>query len=544
MTRTRRDSVGAWILIALGLGGFLISGFAIPVSGIGWDSGIDSLAAENVRAIESGVGLVDAYEDVFATSEFYGVLVQWTANSLGVFLGGPATIATNALSTYQLQSIVSLALFTGSAVVVAAVVCVLFASRVAGAFTFATICTLPYLSGLAIINFKDAPVAAGLTLVSSGLALLWRRGNTKWVGAAITMIAIGTFVALGVRIGAWVLVGGVAGVSVAALVLWRVTADRRTPLLLPMLSTTGGLAVGLFGVWMLNPIARINFPRWAWDAFVVSRSYPWIGEIRTFGRDLVSTDLPWWYVPSWFVAQSPVLFLGFVIIGLLAWLMCVASEFARAHSADCDRSKPRAIALTPFAGQALALPIVMVASGATLYDGIRHLSFAIPALVVLTTPLVMRVLTAGSGSRNRSGLIMSLMAGILIAIPVTNLAASIRWFPYMYAHVNLPTAAFDSDRDWEYDYWGTTVLEGASRLRQLGVSEVVVLPEIDRRGTAEVADILRVTDTPNDGLYGVYVFRRFDSTIPAAGCERVFQISRAGVVLGEAAICGEGSGVP
>ncbi len=543
VTRGRRDAVAAWLLIAFGLGGLTLSGLAIPRGGIGWDAGIDSFAAQNVRGVDGGSSLAQAYEQVFSTSEFYGVLIQWAADAINELFGGSASLAIDMVATYQLQAAVSLTLFAVSAIAAGLAVFVLFSSRVAGAFTFAAISTLPFLSGMAIINFKDAPVAAGLTLASTGGALLWRSRGWRWLGFSAALIAAGTFVALGVRISSWVLVGAVLGLNVIAIATWRFVSNRQDVLIAPALATVLGVGTGLFGLWLLSPIARIDLPRWAWDAFVVSRSYPWIGEVRTLGQDLPSTDLPWWYIPAWFFAQMPVLFLGFALLGLLVWLKWAFVEVTHARSIDVDG--PRAIALVPLAVQALALPAGLVVLGATLYDGIRHVTFAIPALIVLMAPLVVRLTEGGTTGKEQKSRTAWLMMAVLIAVPATNLVLSARWFPYMYAHVNVPTAALDSDRDWEYDYWGASVLEGAQRLREIGVDTVVVLPEIDPRGTAEVAQITSAQDAVGDDPYGLYVFRRYDASIPETGCERVFEIKRAGVILGEGAICqGNASLIP
>ena len=537
MTPNRRESVISWILVGLGVLGTAVSALAIPRAGIGWDAGIDSFAAQNVRGVDDSSPLSQAYEQVFSTSEFYGVLVQWTSEFAYALFGGDSSLATDFVVSYQLQAVVSLTMSFASAVIAGLVVFQLFSSRVAGAFVFATISTLPYLSGMAIINFKDAPIATGMTMVSAGAAVLWRSRDWRWLIAATGLIATGTFFALGVRIGAWILIGGVLLINAIAMTLWRIRSTRPVPLIAPTLASALGVGVGLTGLWLLNPIARIDLPRWAWDAYLVSRSYPWIGDVRTMGRDLPSTDLPWWYLPAWFFAQLPVLFLGFALLGVVVWIWLLLREISGSRSMSLDSPRPRAVALTPFAVQALVLPAGMVIIGATLYDGMRHITFALPALIVLMVPLIVRITNAGLAPERWSTGIPWLMAVALIAVPGTNLLASIRWFPYMYAHVNVPTALLDSDRDWEYDYWGTSVVEGAQRLRELGVDKVVVLPEIDPRGTAEVARITRTEEAPNDEPYGLYVFRRYDTSIPDFGCERIFEIKRAGVILGEGAIC-------
>ena len=47
----------------------------------------------------------------------------------------------------------------------------------------------------------------------------------------------------------------------------------------------------------------------------------------------------------------------------------------------------------------------------------------------------------------------------------------------------------------------------------------------------------RAKELTNEEPHGLYVFRRYDTSIPEFGCEQVFEIKRAGVILGEAAIC-------
>ena len=539
--RNRGESLVFWGLLVTGISGALLSAVSIPVGGIGWDAGIDTFAAQNTREISQGAGLAGAYDQVFSTSEFYGVLVQWAADSLSGLFGGATPLATDAAVTYQIQAGVSLALSVGAAVTAAWAVFTLLASRIAAAFVFATVTTLPLLAGMAVIDVKDTPVAAGLSALGAGSVLLWLKPHRKHFIAPSALIATGAFVALGVRISSWVLVGAVLGANVLAMVVWRVLAPGRVLPLRAVISTTIGLGIGLFGIWLMNPIARIDFPRWAWDAFLVSRAYPWIGEIRTMGQDLVSTDLPWWYVPTWSLAQMPVLFTAFAVAGIAVWIGMAFVEVVRTRSQDSEREYPRAIALVPFAVQGLVLPLGMVLVGVTLYDGIRHLLFAIPAIVVLMSPLAARLSRLAFYDRRRSRAVAWLAMLALVLVPLSGLIASIRWFPYMYAHVNVPTAAMDTDRNWEYDYWGTTVLEGSLELRKRGVEDVYVLPEIDPKGTAEVARISRRQDDPPDKPYGVYTFRRYDAAIPQANCDRVFTIERAGIVLGEGAICGSPS---
>jgi len=532
----------AWMAISLALIGLVsvaVSALAISKAGIGWDSGVDTQAALEVRAIEPGTGLYDAYEQVFLTSEFYGVLVQWAADLVYQLLGGNGPLPTDLAVTYQLQAAVNLTLFVISSVLVSAVVAVIVKSRVTGLFVWACLVSLPILMGFAGINFKDLPVASGLLLVSAGVALLsaYVVGNSRSLVWSVLLVGLGTFVALGVRIGAWVLVGAILAPSVGLFTALSLRSRQPGIALVQLLAPLMGVLGGVLGVYLLHPIARIDIARWAWDAYLVSGSYPWIGTIRVLGQDVTSTSLPWWYVPAWLMAQLPILMIGSVVLGLVFWVSRIVTSTTDALRKIEESDHPSTLAFTPFAVQALVLPVGLVVVGVTLYDGIRHLTFAIPALIVMTAPLASFVNSGTGPVTGKSKVIAVIAAAGLVAIPMGNAVSSIRWFPYMYAYVNPIAVAVDEGRDWEYDYWGTTVQEGADRLANLGQEVIVVSPPIGPLGNLEVAGGVSVDEVSPETEYGLYVFRRWYADVPTKGCESVFQISRGGIVLGEGAIC-------
>ena len=528
-------SLALFIVLAVGM-----SAAAIPRAGIGWDSGIDTQAALEVRDITPGTGLYDAYDQVFYTSEFYGVLIQWSADTIYRVSGGQGPLPTSSPITYQLQAVVNLFLIVFSSGLASAVVSLLLRCGIAGLYVWATALSLPLLMGQSLLNFKDLPTASGILLVSSGAALLWHSARPRVLAAVALLVFAGTFIALGVRIGSWILVGILLTLSIGLnlLISWRIRGLKT--LALTIAAPAAGVVMGTLALYLLHPIARIDVARWAWDAYLVSRSYPWVGSIRVFGQDVMSTDLPWWYIPGWLLAQMPILVIGVGIAGVAYWLwrFVVALVAAvKTRGLDVDQVS---FGLTPFAVQGLVLPAGLVVVGATMYDGIRHVTFAIPALIVLTAPLVAAILKAKDrrpGSRKTLPIAVALL---VICVPLFSLIGSARWFPYIYAHVNVIAASQDDGRDWEYDYWGATIQEGVSRLRLLGLDPIVVTPTVSPLGNLEVAGAVSADAVSSDGEFGIYVFRRWYAQVPRVGCRTVFEIARGGVVLGEGAVC-EGS---
>lgn len=533
----RRYGLLEVILATLGLAAVAMSALAIPRAGIGWDSGVDTRAAFEIRQISPDSGLYEAYDQVFLTSEFYGVLVQWSADAIYRLFGGEGLLPTDAAITYQLQATVNLLLLVVCVGLTATATGFILKSRIAGLFVWASVLSLPFVMGHSVINFKDLPVASGLLVISSGAALMWIASTPRAMASAGFLVALGTFVSLGVRIGSWILVGFILTMSVVLNLASSFLTKSRADVVLRFVVPSAGVIVGTAGVYILHPIARIDIARWAWDAYLVSSSYPWVGTIRTLGQDVVSTELPWWYVPVWFIAQTPLLVILLVVVGVAYWIthaVRALSTGIRSRGKEIDETT---LAFIPFVAQSMILPVGLVFMGATLYDGIRHVSFAIPALVVLSAPLVTAMLKAGTSNARGSKLIPTAIAGLLVAVPMTNLIASARWFPYMYAHANVVATALDQDRDWEYDYWGATVVEGVSLLRDYGLEDVVISPPIDSLGNLEVVNGSLVDQISEESEYGLYVFNRWYASIPTQGCRRLFDISRGGITLGQGAIC-------
>jgi hypothetical protein len=265
---------------------------------------------------------------------------------------------------------------------------------------------------------------------------------------------------------------------------------------------------------------------WLRYAGAVARDYPWAGAIRVAGRDVFSTDLPSWYVPAWLVAQLPVLTLVALACGIVG---LAVSLVRRRRSLDARTTIP----LVPLTVQGILLPVVIVANGAVLYDGIRHLLYMIPALIALAAVGIAFVdrRVGAAASRGRA-----LLAVGLVVVVAASLWASARWAPYAYAFVN-PVAGYDKEgRDWDLDYWGVSAREGAERLRDLGYSPVFIEPNASVGAPYGGTGAYPKSEGPGGGRPGLYVFLRWRRAADF-GCTVLFTIERDGHTLGEGARC-------
>jgi hypothetical protein len=526
---TRRFALVA--LLVLGAASLAVAGWSLAEGGIGWDSRLDTIAALAVRSVDTSWPLAQAYEAVPHTSEFYGVLVQQFADLLHrVTTGATEPLEPDAPVTYRYQGTVTLLLSLASVSALGAAIAVAFRSTVAGAFAWSLTLATPLWLGMSHVDFKDVPFAAGITLVTAGLVLAFAvRRPFRAAVVGVVLAGAGGAIALGTRPGSLLLVLALAGTTAAVVLVWGI-GRRRMATSLPVVAASLSAVACAFGFsWATNPIARIAITRWLEDAIDVARNYP-LGDpgrtIRAAGHDLRADDLPWWYVPAWLGAQLPLLTLVAVVAGIVAVVVVLVAR----PRLDADTAIP----LVPIGLQAIGLPLAVVVSGATLYDGIRHLLFMLPALLAL--PAIAFALLerrAVLGTRIRVGL--PLAAVVVVAV---SLFSSIRWAPYSYAFVNAVAGRDKDARSWELDYWGVSAREGMRRLREAGLSSLHAAP------TAQVGipwGAFNGPLTPGDDS-GLYVFLRWTRAADY-GCEVIFTIERAGHVLGEGARCpGGGEG--
>ncbi len=520
-----------WLLIAIGISASIGAGIAMMHAGIGWDAHIDTneslVIRELVPSLPPGSDISVAYEQIYFTSEFYGILLPQLGDFLHfVFTGSSDLLQVNDLDTYRWQGLASIFLAVGAAASLACAIASALKSSMAGAFTWALIMTTPLYFGMSYINIKDMPVAVGLTLLTSAF-ILNRSAKSKIVrwGVANFLMAAGAFIAAATRPGLWPLIVLFSGLT---LVIFATLDIRRRELKRSLPSMVGlGIAgaVTLFLLWLTNPLARINLVQWLIDSFLVMRSYPWEGTIRVAGQDLMSTELPLWYVPAWIFAQMPIATL----------ILLAASAVVIGCTVFCSGGaslRPNVFLLTPVFLQAAVLPVAVVATGATLYDGLRHLLFLVPPLLGIGSLAIVAI----EKSKPRLRISPRNLAGIVsILIVFLSGWATLRWVPYSYAYINPIAGWSNPERDWELDFWGVSAIEGVEKLNQTGLDSVVVLPSEGTSSMIGGQSLESFRESSGTEPYGLYVFKRWDSSI--GDCELLFSIVRDGQVLGEGAKC-------
>jgi hypothetical protein len=512
-----------FIAIITGITGWAISLFSIFKTGLGWDSVFDLSAAKVSFENSKNLTRSEYYELVPLTSEFYGNFIYKISDWLSFKLIGNSIYSEPlAISNFYFIGLTTWFISLLAILVVCVSLYLTFDSVNYSCLYFGMISSLPIWVGMAQVNSKDIPVAAGLSIMSSGFILILKQSTQRihfYLGILLT--SIGSGISMAVRPASILIVLVFLFLNSLTIFLVKLKSFklfyRFFYIFIINFST---LVVSLIILYLSNNIPSSYFYSWIIDSVKVSIDFPSIQPVRLLGRDFLSNDLPSWYVFAWIWAQLPLFTFLSLVFGILLLLKQIFIQ----------RSFYLSYSLSPFLIQAFFVPFALIISQPNLYNGIRHILFIYPALMVLTVVFLNHLVVY---SKNR--LINSLTLISVILTLFLNLYSSYRWMPYSYAFIN-PLAGLGNSRNWDLDYWGLTAREGISRLSKQGISnDVVVMP--DNSSSLPFGGLSANQIPEMDKPVKIYVFIHWNHKLLEKNCDIQFKILRDNQVLGMGGEC-------
>jgi hypothetical protein len=517
-----RTLVSSLALIA-GVYGWAVSLISIFRTGLGWDSVFDLNAAKISLENSYPSNLNYYYETVPITSEFYGTLVYKISNFLSLVLTNKSIFEdTSIISNYYFIDFTTWAISLMSVIITCLSLYLAFNSPNISILYFGIISSLPIWVGMSQVNSKDIPVAAGLTILSSGLMLILKRESSKkllFIGVLFT--SLGSGISLSVRPASAPII--LMFLFLNTLILFFANRKNQSVRqLVERIFYTCSITIvfSIVFLYLSNPISFKNLHIWIMDATRVSLNYPSVQPIKVFGKDFLSNDLPSWYVLAWVWAQLPTLTFVSLILGFIFIL----------QNTFVNRKFELAYSVTPFLIQSLAVPFAFLLAQPNLYNGIRHILFIYPSLMLIPVLFLDYILV--NYPKKALQIITCTFASMVL---ILNSYATYRWLPYSYAFIN-PVAGLGEKRNWDLDYWGLSSREGIEILKDLEpTSVVVVMPDNSSSipfGGKNLAQ-LNSSERP----FNLYVFIHWNHKIVEEHCKIDFEIKRDNQTLGMGGRC-------
>jgi len=322
--------------------------------------------------------------------------------------------------------------------------------RTTGLVAASLLTLTPVYYGHIFANPKDVPLAA---LYSLALVAIVRWYQT-WPSAGWRhALAVGASIGLAaaVRVGALVLFFVLAfAVALRLATDWR--RRTRRPWESGTLRSLAPLGAAPPIAWVVMcifwPFAMASPLRHPLEALRVFSRYAWEGHVLFGGRLYDAHNLPWDYLPRWFLvsmSDATLMVLGVVATMALLGRLWPLSGWFRGESA---------VLLAAVVGP----PAALVANHATLYDGLRHVLFIIPPLVTVLAHMLVSGLRASPHRRVRRVAVFVLAVAAAVTI-----ADMVRLHPYQYVYFNRIVAGGlrGAAGKYETDYWGASLKEAA-----------------------------------------------------------------------------------
>lgn len=404
-----------------------------------------------------------------ATPYIYGPAFSAPAHAVNVVVGNESADAVSgSKDAYAVRHLLVALIGAATSVAVGLAVWVLTASRRFALWAAAALLAIPIWLGMSFFNMKDVPTAAGYTFFTVGLVLALGRDPDSRTslkrGAAIAvLIAAGFFLGAGTRLALW-------APLVASLITYGVLAWGKTRFggttrdSVNFGAITIGLVVGISALVLSYPLVFSNPMNLLLHSLTDSSNYPITGFTLTAGR-LISENPPWWYLPVWGFASSPVLLFSLAIIGGGAAIWSMArSAVGGGPSLLRTLVQRRDLPIILVLQQALFLSFGSIVAGSSMFTGLRQHLYIVPAVAILAGVGACRMWE--HSTRNQGGVKWrrGAAAAILSAALVVPMAEQSILFPYNYTYIN-PIAGLGGINDrWETDYWWASSREALSRV--------------------------------------------------------------------------------
>jgi hypothetical protein len=346
--------------------------------------------------------------------------------------------------------------------------------RWAGAIALSLCLLTGYVYGNLFVATIDVPFLFAMSWATFAILMMARAPIRSPAWGATVMAGLFTGLALTTRTGGvitHVYLAGALGLAALDTLLRHGAAAR--PLLWRKV-LHGGAAVVL--AWIvavaLWPWLQLGNPlRQFAQAYVHFTTIATSFEFTNWGMVTRTDDVPWWYIGGQLLVRLPEAFLALLAVALafgaatgLGWSR-MAFQAWRRHGVGGLRRPLLALAeargLLVVAVTAVAPLAIVMATGSTLYDGVRHVLFTVPMLALLASWGAVRL-----WPRLRS---TPAIAGLAAAVHAAAIAATlVILHPLEYTAMNaIAGGVAGAQGRFELDYWSLAVGPALRRLETL-----------------------------------------------------------------------------
>jgi len=221
-----------------------------------------------------------------------------------------------------------------------------------------------------------------------------------------------------------------------------------------VLRLVGVGAITYATVFPFFPYMHIHPITGLYDSLTAFSKFPEVHYNFFEGRYVASNALPWYYIPKWFLMTLP----EFVMVGLVVGLLVVVLNRSLW---DVKSAKVLQVGLLVFAG---LFPVVFgVVSQTPLLNGIRHLTFVVPPLVVVSALGVSVCL-----HMLKHIWVLRVSGAVLAVVLLGVVFDMVTMHPNQYVYFNriFGGGLAEASTQYDTDYWNHTYKQGVRWIEQ------------------------------------------------------------------------------
>ena len=209
----------------------------------------------------------------------------------------------------------------------------------------------------------------------------------------------------------------------------------------------------------------IRFPE-VWKTF---SQYQWKGEILYWGKYVLSTDLPWHYIPSYMLVSTPLIFGPLFLLGFGFLLKNVAFSRFCLYRNQAERIDLILLALF------LAPLLAVILLNSVMYDGWRHMYFIYSGFLGLT---IIGLYQLHQLYQLRKKRVYKWIWYITFCLVLLNMSHVLYWMVRYHPHQNTyfnPLIGKEALLKMEIDYWGQGFKHLYEILAEIDKSEEILV---------------------------------------------------------------------
>ncbi len=395
----------------------------------------------------------------------------------------------------------------------------------------------PRFWGHSFFNPKDIPFAAMFTLATFlGACLVdyYLKADQDNIKLGINRVTLYSLLY-------GILVGLVTGIRIGGffLLFFIVIAHIFTTLIKKKNYRTFYRFLSLYGLmvisWMttttiIHPASWSNPIRWFIETLRYLSKHGWSGTVLFEGQFISAHQLPWHYLPKWFLITIPEIFIIMFFLGLLLLI----SQLKKLND-----TQTACVVLVLL--QIFTLPTIAILRQSTIYDGIRQFLFVIPGIAAIAATALIWIYQ--KLPRKNYKLFFVILIITLLSPIISDM---VTLHPYEYVYFNrISGGLVQANNRYETDYWGLSMRDGMEWINNNSIADAIVVSSSQLHSSKTFAK-------PNINVISHGKFKKLGATQPFyyiarprwdfqerfPECPVVYSVKRQGIPLTIVKKCG------